>query len=266
MRYSLATLIRRTRNPRRRRIVIRDIAPPATLAGDLFRAVYLPVVKAWEEGLPRILTEYDRALAEITTDSAASVEAAITGMDRELSRLLLILTPRLREWAVRVEAWHRGKWRGAVLSATGVDLLTLIGPSDAQQTVEATIAWNTSLVKDVSDQARQRIGNAVFSGLRERKPAREVAKEVREAVVMSRRRSIGIASDQLSKLASSLASERRREAGIDTWKWRHSGKLHPRPEHQARDGKEYTDETAPADKPGQLPYCGCREQAVVRLD
>jgi uncharacterized protein with gpF-like domain len=180
--------------------------------------------------------------------------------------VLLTLTPRLRDWAVGVERWQRGKWRGAVLSATGIDLQTMIGPEDTQSTLETIIEWNTSLIKDVSDQARQRIANSVFSGLRERRAAREVAAEIREAVDMGRRRSVGIASDQLSKLSSSLASERRRQAGITSWKWRHSGKKHPREEHKARDGKVYTDQTAPKDKPGQLPYCGCREQAVIDLD
>lgn len=83
---------------------------------------------------------------------------------------------------------------------------------------------------------------------------------------MGRARSVRIASDQLSKITSSLAEERRREAGIDTWRWRHSGKRHPRADHVARNGKEYTDETAPKDRPGQLPYCGCRGQAVITLD
>jgi len=133
-------------------------------------------------------------------------------------------------------------------------------------TLETTIEWNTALIRDVSAVTQQRIGNAVYDGLRNRTPARDVAKNIRGSVGMSRDRSVRIASDQLNKLTSSLADERRREAGIDTWMWRSSHKLHYRPEHAARDGKEYTDETAPQDRPGQLPYCGCRSQAVVKFD
>lgn len=43
-------------------------------------------------------------------------------------------------------------------------------------------------------------------------------------------------------------------------------KLHPRLDHQARNGKEYTDATAPQDLPGRLPFCGCGSQAVVKFD
>jgi SPP1 gp7 family putative phage head morphogenesis protein len=142
----------------------------------------------------------------------------------------------------------------------------MLGPEDVRETLETIIARNVSLVRDVSEQARARIGDAVFRGLTERTPAREVASQVREAVAMSRRRSINIASDQLTKISSSLDSERMQQAGIEQWKWMHSGKLHPREEHKARNGKLYSFSKPPADMPGQLPFCGCRKLAVVELD
>ncbi len=246
-------------------------------ATDLFQQVYAPVIAAWSRALPAIEAEYARQLASMTTDAPAD---AINDAERELERLFILLRPHLDRWALGIEKWHRGKWRGAVLSATNVDLATLIGPDDVRQTVQATIDWNVSLVKDVSAQIRSRIANEVFTGMREVKPAREVAKAIREAVGMGRKRSLLVASDQLSKITSQLADERRREAGIDVWKWRHSGKLHPRAEHLARDGNYYSDTpggagaivdgqtvaSPPEDRPGQLPYCGCRSQSVIVWD
>ena len=266
MRYDLAALARRQHNIRRSSITLRDIAPPATMATSLFRACYLPVITAWSDALPRINAAYERSLSELVQDSPADVRAEIDGAAEAINRLVLILTPEVRDWALRTEAWFRGKWRGAMLSATGVDLGTMLGPEDVRASLETSIEWNVALIRDVNQQAQQRISNAVFDGLRNRTPAREVAKSVREAVDMGRARSVRIASDQLSKVTSALAEERRREAGIDTWKWRHSGKRHPRVDHQARNGKEYTDATAPQDLPGRLPFCGCRSQAVVRFD
>jgi len=265
MPFDLAAMAARTRRFRQPQVVIRDIAPPAVLATDFYRACYMPIIQEVEAATPRILAAYERALAEMVTDSAADVEEELSALQRTLQALVLALTPRLRSWALQVETWHRGKWRGAVLSATGVDLGTMLGPSTARRSLEQTIAWNTGLIRDIGDQARQRIGTAVFSGLTERQPPRVVAKEISEAAGMGRARARRIAADQLNKLASELAEERRREAGIKKWKWRHSGKKHPRVAHKARDGKVYSDKNPPPEMPGRLPYCGCRSQAVLEF-
>ncbi|WP_185999963.1 hypothetical protein ACLIMP_22310 [Novosphingobium aerophilum] len=90
----------------------------------------------------------------MTTDAPADVKAEIDGAAEQVNRLLLLLTPELRGWALKVERWQRGKWRGAVLSATGVDLETIIGAGDMRATLETTIGWNTDLVRNVSDQTR----------------------------------------------------------------------------------------------------------------
>lgn len=279
-RYSLADLARRA-NPgmRRKAILLRDVAPPAVMATNLFRAVYAPVIATWTAALPRIEAEYERTLSSMTTDSPADVQAEVDSAASALQRLVLTLTPQVRNWALRVEAWHRNRWRGAVLSATGVDLATMIGPEGVAAALETHIEWNTALIRDVSDQIRQRVGNAVFDGLRNRTPAREVAKSINEAVGLGKARSQRIASDQLQKLTSALADERRREAGITAWEWVHSRKLHPRARHVERNGNYYTDDPTavgesingktlhapPDDRPGQLPWCGCRARSVIDM-
>ena len=277
MRFDLAAMSAR-RNRRRRTVTLRDIAPPTTLATTLYREVYLPIIRHWQSALPAINDAYARALPDMVTDETpGDAQAAIDGAADGASRLYILLRGRLQLWADSVERWQRSRWRGAVLTATSVDLGEMIGASDVRQTVQAAVEWNAGLVRDVSDQIRQRIGNAVFTGLRNRTPARDVAREIRRATGLGRDRSLRIAADQLSKLSSALADERRRQAGLTLWKWRHSGKLHPRPEHVARDGRIYSDEPVPdgyqvdgatvharpEDLPGELPYCGCRAQGVI---
>ena len=282
MPYDLAAMTRRAKpGIRRSSVVLRDIVPPAVLATDLYRAAYAPVVQAWTEGAERIIAEYERSLSQITTDSAEDAESLLTTVSEAISRLVLTLTPELRSWALRVERWQRGRWRGAVLSATGVSLDTLVGPEDVRETLSTVIARNVALVKDVSAQAQGRISDAVFRGLTQRQPAREVAKEIRGAVTMARDRSIRIASHQLSAVSAELAQERRREAGLDIFAWHHSAKRFPRKEHLERDGDLYTEnpehvgkkvngkvvKAAPpaSDRAGVKPFCGCRERAVFVL-
>lgn len=277
--YNLAAEARRTRNIRRRYVVLREVAAPSSMATDLYRACYMPVIQLWTEHAKRIAAAYERTLSAITTDSPADVQAEIDAVENAFTRLFLTLTPSLRNWALRVERVVSGRWRGAVLSATGVDLQTRLSAFDVADTVESYIAWNTDLIRDVSDQIKKRVADQVFSGLTQRKPAREVAKGINDAVGLGRDRSLRIASDQLSKISASLADERRSEAGIEVWKWRHSGKLHPRAEHQAREGVHYSDVPANVgkrvggnvvnappdrrDRPGQPPFCGCRAQSVI---
>jgi hypothetical protein len=276
VRFDLASMTRRLRNPRRKSIPIRDIAPTAVLAGDLYRSAYAPVISTLQASADRIAAEYGRTLAEVTTDSAADLGLELDGLKVVLDRLLLTLTPRLRDWVLRAEQWHRGKWRGAVLSATGVDINTMIGPQDVAQPMEAIVEWNVALIRDVGDQARQRIASAVFAGLNERRAATDVAKDIRAATGMARDRSLRIASDQLTKLTASLDGERMTQAGIEEFIYRHSGKLHPRSWHRARDGRHYDLSTfeevgggetiAADDRPGVPPFCGCRKQGVVTFD
>lgn len=266
MDFDLSSLWRRTRNPRQKEVVLRPVTIPATQATSLYNLAYAPIIAVWQEAIGPIMRAYELSLAQITTDSPADMEAELDAAGRAVDGLRVLTGLGMKEWASRVERMHRSKWRGAALTATGVDLQTLMGPDDVRMTIEATLARNTALISNVSDQTRLRISQAVFDGFRDRRSPAKVSKAIREAVAMSRKRAIRIAADQTVKLASDLNEERRRQAGIDTWVWVHSGKVHYRPEHKARHEKRYTDKTKPNDMPGQLPFCGCTTRAVVMLD
>lgn len=207
--------------------------------------------------------ELERKLSHDSPDELGGLADLIAD---EINRLVLQLTPDLLDWALRVEKVHRGKWARTIQSLLDITAETMLGPEDMRETLEAFLTRNTSLIRDVGEQARGRIADAVLRGIQQRTPTAKVAKEIAEAAGMARKRARRIASHQSVALNSALNEERRRQAGLDTWKWRHSGKLHFRPLHKARDGKLYTDETAPGDKPGELPNCGCVSVAVLVLD
>jgi len=280
MKYDLAAMARRQSNIRRKSITIRDTPMPAVLASDLFASGYRPVLTLIDRYAALANAEYARSLSALITDSGDDLTNIFERMGQELASLVLLLRPAMRDWTLRVERRSRDAWRGAVLAATNVDLQTMLGPEDVAQTLETTLNWNVALVRDIGDQARQRISSAVFSGLTNRTPAREVAKQIRESTGMARDRSLRVASDQLSKISSSLADERRRAAGIATWEWVHSQKAHPRAAHVARNGHIYSDDKAdiggvingktveavPPTRPGQEPYCGCRARSVISFE
>jgi SPP1 gp7 family putative phage head morphogenesis protein len=283
MRFDLTTLLRRAKNPRRRQVVLRPIVPTAVQAADLYRAAYRPVIEAWRVAVERIAARYEVALPvrDGATHNALSsdfelhdsifdLDSILEAIGDELQRLVLTLTPSLREWSLRMEGWQRGKWRGAVLTATSIDIGTLLGPEDVAETVQGFMSGNVALLRSVSDQTRTRVSEIVLRGYQARTPAREVAKEMAEAVEISRKRALRIAADQSNKLAARLDHARQEQAGIDRFKWRHSRKRHPRAEHVRHDGVVYAWDDLPLlegrpDRPGDAPFCGCRAQAVIDL-
>jgi uncharacterized protein with gpF-like domain len=276
----LAGMTRRARNPRRRVITFRPIQPPALQATALYTAAYQPVLTIWTAALESIVAAYAQSLAELQTDSPADVTARIEAASSSVSGVIVSLRFAIGRWSEAVEAWHRRRWVGNVLTATSVNLETMLGASDVRSTLATVIERNVALISSVSYETRRRIADAAFRGLTERKPAAEFAKEIRGFVDMSRARAKRIAGDQLAKLGGELNDERRRQAGIDSWAWIHSGKAHPREDHKARNGLFYSDNPdrwgkrfdgklfrkPPEDRPSQLPFCGCTSRAVLIID
>lgn len=266
MKFNLASSVRR---PSKRPITLANIVATKAQA-DALAAIYLRVIAEWSRATDRIVATYSSALSQLVTDSASDAGSSIDEIADAIRRLALLLTPDLRDWALRVEAVHRGKWVSNILSAASVDLSTILSAADVSETVDAVVNWNVSLVRDINEEARRRIANAVFTGLQQRKSADEVAKEIREATGMARARSIRIAGDQTVKLGARLNQARQEQAGISKFKYRHSGKAHPRSWHQARNGRIFPWEgpgsIPPDDRPGVPPFCGCTAQAYISFD
>lgn len=271
----------------RRNLTLRPIEPTRANAQDL-ASLYLAVLKAWDANT--VLRGYSGITTDalfldavsVLNDAPSDQASAIAGAERDATRLILEFTNGLRDWILRVERWHRAKWTAAVESSTTINLSSILTTTEVTETMETFLERNVALVRNVSDQARGRISDAVFRGYQERRPAREVAKDISEATGLARKRSLGIASDQNSKISAALDRTRRDEAGLSLFRYRHSGKLHARPWHKVRDGKIYDSATgkqveadgspksggdviAADDRPGMPPWCGCREQAYLPL-
>lgn len=269
MRYNLAQLLRaRTK----RRQFIFGTPDPLARDRDALLRIYLRVIRHWEGARGRIAEAYGRELDNVLTrDSVDDLQAAIDSEASWFSRIFLTLEVAIAEWTAGLEAWHRSKWRGSILSASGVDVDTMLYAGDVEQTVLASIRGNLELIRDVNEQQRSRMAETIFRGLNQRLPAREVAKELQAITQFGRKRSLLIASVELQKISTALDRERQLEAGITQFKWVHSKKLHPRAWHKARDGKVYDwktrkevggDEVIPADDMAGVPIrCGCRAAA-----
>ncbi len=243
---------------------------------DQLRGIYLQVVTAWINGATRrLLPEYRATI----TDTIPEYEAKEGMLANEIAVLVANLTVTggaLDVWASGVERWHRNRVISGALSATGIDLTTMLSPFEVRQTVQEALAWNTSLIRNVSDDMRQRIANVFFAGFRSNTPPRTIGREIAEVAGIGRRRANNIAADQTTKLSAALDRARQADMGLEEWVWRSSHVINYRPEHLARDNKHYANSAAeaerlglrppPADLPGDLIHCSCTRQAWLRLE
>ncbi len=252
----------RRNKPRVKSVTFREIVPTKSQADDL-AAVYMEVVRHWRDASARILAVYDPPA--LTTDSPPEIEAELVRAQVQANALIVALTPRVRRWADLLAGWHSRKWAANVQAATGVSIAAFLAVAPIADDLATALNWNVGLIRNVSDQTRDRIANIVWSGWRARTPRNEIARQMNEAVGLGRDRARRIAIDQTTKLSGDLDRSRMLEAGIDTWIWRHSEKKYPRLAHVARNGNRYTWQNAPADIPGELPFCGCKAQAVLDL-
>lgn len=264
MKYDLGRMAQQ-RGLKRRETVFAPILMTTALANEL-ASINRRIIAPWLNSRSTIAEIYARELdRRLQQDSIDDLTNLFAQLGAEVDRLILDLTPEMTSWAFRVESWHRGKWQSTLLAGTDVDVSLLIGPTDALETIEEFLARNTALIRNVSDDTRAKIADMVYRGLQQRVPSNQVGRQIAHQLGLSRRRANRIAADQATKLSSALDRQRQREAGLFDWKWRHSGKLHYRPDHKARDGNIYNDDTAPEDEPGELPFCGCVRQGVLIL-
>lgn len=276
LRFNLAALVKRAR-PRQRSLTIRSLSPPGVLRANLERRLLSVVRAIWQGVRDRIMPEYQRQLdaalardraaaAGVVMDDARDLSNVSSALWDELDRIVLELVPDIQLWSLQVEAWHRGAWAQA-LTPSGVQLNTLMAASDVADTMEGVVQANVALVRGISSEARTRIEGIVFRGFQDRLPARQIARDIAKSVAMSRARALRIAADQTAKLSAQLDTERMLQAGIEEFTWMHSGKLHYRPWHRARDGQRFKlkGDIPPDDMPGIPPFCGCKKRAELTL-
>lgn len=261
----MAQFVLHTKRKSKKPVVLANIKPTHAHMLALL-AIYLAVVKLWEEAARRITAAYAAGQSE-GTPSASDANREIERTASEAQRILIVSAPVFLVWASRVEKVHQAKWVKAVMAATKVDIAPLLAPSDMNAILKASADWNAALIKDLSNEMQRRISNIVFSGFQAKSSVFDVAKEISKTIGLARGRARNIAVDQLNKLGAAMNKARMDQAGITHFQWIHSAKLHPRPVHLARNYKVFPwagpGSIAPDDQPGIPPFCGCVARAVV---
>lgn len=223
--------------------------------------IYAAVIRTISAALVKDITaEYRKELK-----LRDSVETSIGSIDEKLVQALITFARSWRGWADDGARVHYRLLTKKLKYATNVDLSTRLTVEGDRASLDDLLRWNTELIRNISEEMRQRISSTVYSGLTARTPPDVIAKQISEATGMARDRARRIASDQTVKLGSALDAQRIQELGAEGYQWMHSGKLHYRPEHLARNGDfvKFGSRIDREDPPGHAPFCGCKRRLIL---
>lgn len=217
---------------------------------------------------------YLRALRKLLRQLASRARSARTQYDLD-QLIAFILNPteaaeQTVENILRLEAKrHTDTFMAAAKRALGVDLSAVVREDDLGDYLRLAAARNTSMIKNLSDDAVKRVQQVVLDGLIAGTPRAEVQKSLTKQLGISDNRAKLIAQDQMAKLNSDLNRIRHEQAGVKEYVWTTAHDERVRPLHRALDGKQYRyGEPTGAEgglQPGQPVRCRCIARAVVEF-
>lgn len=257
--------LRQLTTTKRKRVVLRPIAPTQVLANDLY-SIYADTIRIWSDLFAIIGVDY--TMPEGTQDAEPrDFQAAITAANRNADQILFYQTERLGRWVTRVGNWHGAKTIAGVKSALGVDIAPYMTLSDVADILNDAVRANVALIRDVNAKNRSAVEEIIYDAQVNRRTKKEVTDALAKALGITKRRARLIANDQTWKLSIALSAARNRQMGIDTFIWRHTPQEHPRPEHVRRDGKVFRWDAPPWDGlPGYAIGCKCRSESLVEFE
>lgn len=252
-------------------VILKAIQTTKAQASDLYR-LYAEMLRVWKTSIAAtILPAYRKALARAKSqlrkdddeDPMLALEVAETGW----LAYLFGFKSKLTAWVNSFARWHTIRLRIIVKQGTRVDLSNQITQYDPEiaNTITQVVNSNVSLVRSVSDQLRERLAQILINGMKTQASVGDISKQINKVLGLAKDRSERIAIDQTTKLSRGLDQARQLQLGIVAFKWRHSGKLHYRPWHKARDGKTFfwNGTVGRTDPPGLAPFCGCEALGIV---
>lgn len=270
MTFDLPAMIARERG-RRGTVTMRPIEVPQALERELYR-IAREVVVFWagrlrEDLLPLYAREVETLRAMTRDQGPDGLEAEIAAIAEGARRLVVTLNQRLASWVVRVETWHRGRWVNGVRASTGFSVESLVANLSANDEVQAFQRWASGLIRDLSDELRQRVEAEVFQGFASQTPRRTIGRELSKALEIARKRANLIARDQANKLSGKLDELRHREAGVERYRWETARDDRVRRTHRANQGKVFRWDKPPrvTGHPRTEINCRCTAQPYIDL-
>lgn len=234
---------------------------PSAHHEEMLRRIVMLVIRHYQNGETEIIETF---LSAVRLGMPEAIQARINQLraDVELPHREAVI--RLNQWAKDVGAWHGKKWQARVMAGLNIDVTPLTRAETIEPALEKAMAEGARLIRDVSDDAAERVQRATLEAFETGEGAAALRKKLREELGYPSRRARLIARDQLGKLTGNLDRLRHTEAGLSSYEWITAGDERVRPKHEERDGEVFKWSKPPEDgHPGEPVACRCRARAVI---
>ncbi len=219
---------------------------------------------ARENVVPVTIVERGRYQQDDVGQNARSV---IEAMRLEAERLERSADQKARSEINQEARRHTNKWTAGVSAQAQIDVRYLLRDDDLVDLLSVRSEEFNRLIRNLSQDVRDRIERQTLSSIFEGKGNAEIAKSLQEIGGIGRNRARLIARDQASKLNAAQNQFRQEQAGVTHYVWRTILDGRERPEHNARNKKTFAWAKPPSDgHPGQAINCRCRGLAVLTDD
>ena len=241
---------------------------PAGIERDYARLLRR-MVRALFADIDRVITRrladwVDRTDADRFDGMAEDLQGAAAGLRTNWEKDAAKQTGRVVDTARRINDHNKDQISQQMRAALGVDAF------DGEPWLAGKMGdWtktNVALIKDIGEQAIDRVTTLVSDGVRGGLRVERLSIQIREELMITDRRAILIARDQVGKFQGGLTEARHRARGIKDYKWRTVGDKRVRKSHEAREGQRFSyDDPPPDGNPGQPVQCRCWPEPIMDL-
>lgn len=217
--------------------------------------------------IPALLREAGTERVDAYTDTLDSIINTIRGEygERYSEDQIRFLAS---EHANRVSNFHRNRLTRILSNSIGVDIF-MTEPylqTELRSFVQENVDLITSIPEDQFSAVRLMVKRGVRSGQTIKDTEKQILREWGDVLKdKPKNRAELIARDQNGKLFGQLNHLRQTELGIQKYIWRDVDDARVRPNHAAKDGKEFFWNKPPSDTghPGQDYQCRCWAEPII---
>ena len=203
----------------------------------------------------------------LADDVGRNARAIIEALRRQAEIAAATAEARSRPKIAAYGERHTQQWVASVKVGAEIDVSKLLADDDLVDLVSIKTEEFSRLIKNLSEDVRNRIERETLGAIFEGRSNADIAKSIRDIEGIGRRRAKLIARDQASKLNGAMNEFRQAQAGVTHYKWKTIIDGRERPSHHQRNNQIFAWDKPPSGgHPGSEINCRCRALAVLIED